>query len=86
MMNDIKSRLRVLFLENMGLDIDNMNPDENLAERGIGSIIFIKLIVLIEVEFEIEFEDDKLNISDFCNVNELIKYIESKVAEKSIGV
>lgn len=51
----------------------------NLIDIGFNSFLFIRLIVEIENEFDIEFDDEKLNIGAFLTINDLCDYIKSKV-------
>ena len=46
---------------------------------GIDSLTFIKKIVEIENEFDIEFSDEELNYDMFNTFAELCKIIESKI-------
>lgn len=57
----------------------NFDKDTNLLEIGIDSITFIRLVVLLEEEFDIELEDSDITLSNFetiLNINMLIeKYL-----------
>lgn len=52
--------------------------DGDLVGLGIDSISFISLILMLEEEFEIEFDDSVLTIQDLSNVDEIVNYIEKK--------
>lgn len=47
----------------------------DLAKDSIDSLTFIKFVVLLEEEKNIEFDDDKLSLECFENAEKLIKYI-----------
>lgn len=42
------------------------------SANGINSLGYIKLLVILEEAFEIEFPDEALNIDYYSNLNELI--------------
>ena len=52
--------------------------DSVLAES-IDSIAFVKMIVALEIEFNFEFEDDMLSVSNNKKVEDLVKYVESRL-------
>lgn len=55
--------------------------DAEFAGAGIDSITFIKIVVALEEEFDFEFEDEMLLITNFQLVRTMIEYVESKVIE-----
>lgn len=62
-----------------------LNPVSALPDL-IDSITFIKLVVALESEFGIEFDDEMLIISKFPVVDDMISYIESQITlQKSIS-
>ncbi|MEK4077379.1 acyl carrier protein [Paenibacillus amylolyticus] len=52
--------------------------DTNLIDAGVNSISFIKLVILIENEFDIQFEETKLDLSYFPTIREILEYIEQQ--------
>ena len=58
------------------LELDDLNRLQ------FTSISFIRLIVELEEEFSIEFDDDVLGIGVFNSVEDLCKYIENKTQYK----
>ena len=57
---------------------DSITIDTEIERIGIDSISFIKLVISLENEFSFEFDDDKLLISAFTTVGDLIEYIKLK--------
>ena len=45
----------------------------------LDSMTFIKIVVALEEEFDFEFDDEKLLITEFPTVKSMIEYVESKV-------
>ncbi|MFD1989561.1 amino acid adenylation domain-containing protein [Paenibacillus nicotianae] len=68
---------------NIPFPIENITGDHTLADLGLDSITFIKIIISIEVEFEFEFEDQYLNINQFPKLYTLIAYIEDRKSIQS---
>ena len=52
--------------------------EDKLDELGLNSITFVKLMVKFEEEFDIEFDDEDLNIGKFSIIDDICKYITDK--------
>lgn len=57
----------------------NITLGTELESIGINSISYIKIIVALENEFNIEFDDEVLNITELPTIKSMMKYVESKV-------
>ncbi|HHU50868.1 MAG TPA: acyl carrier protein [Firmicutes bacterium] len=68
--------------EYFGLNLKKaeLTEDDKISELGVNSIIFIKLLVKLEKEFNIKFEDEMLNYRAFDTIGDLIRMIEDKTA------
>lgn len=53
--------------------------DDNLIELGLNSITFIKLVVMLESEFECEFEDENLDYTRYVTLRDIVKYLADKI-------
>jgi len=64
-----------------------MNPsrehilDSEFKEIGINSIAFVKMIIALENEFNIEFGDMGLDVENFSSLRQLREYTERMVYE-----
>jgi acyl carrier protein len=56
-----------------------ISPETKPEELGLNSITFVKLAVLIENEFGIEFDDESLEPSKLKTVGDIIDYIQSQL-------
>ena len=79
-MNNIETKIRAIIEENaeMQKDFSHITSDIDLKNIGINSITFIKIVVSIETEFGIEFEDEDLDYNKFPNIKSLVNYVEDK--------
>ena len=79
-MNNIETKIRAIIGENaeMQKDFSHIASDIDLKNIGINSITFIKIVVSIETEFGIEFEDEDLDYNKFPNIKSLVNYVEDK--------
>lgn len=59
--------------------LNNDLAEVKLQEIGLDSIKLIKMIVLFEVAFDMEFEDDDLDISKYVHISDFVNYIEMRV-------
>ncbi len=75
---------KIIEILNTALDDLNLagdNCDMDFSALGIDSIAFITIVVALEEEFDCEFPDEKLLISEMNTVNKIykaLKEIESK--------
>ena len=81
---DVAMELSCNELKILNIVINNIEPTANqkislnskLADIGMDSITFIKIIVSIEQEFQIEFEDEFLLITYFNTINDFVAYVD----------
>jgi len=59
-----------------------LEEGDTLAPLTFNSLEFIKLIVELELKFEIDFEDEDIDFDKFQSFNYLISYIEEKIFKK----
>lgn len=59
----------------MNIEVNNMKFDEDMDIQGINSLQFIQLIVYTETEFDIEVEDEYLEVGKMRTLDQLIDYI-----------
>jgi acyl carrier protein len=62
--------------------LDCVNMDSALAEMGYESFTFIVLVVAIEEEFGIEFNDEDLDYRRFENLRTIADYVEDYSAAR----
>lgn len=83
MKEEIEEKLRSIlrkFVNNEAY-LDNLNSEINLDGLGINSISFIKIIVQIESEFDIEFDENDLNSQRFETLSDIVLYVENRIAD-----
>lgn len=56
---------------------DNLNDNLNFTDLGINSLIFLKLVVKLENEYNIIFSNEKLDYKNFSDIDDLAGYIDS---------
>lgn len=79
MNTDIEKKIREIF-GNFVKDKEiagEMGIDRPLEGLGINSVDFIKILVMVENEFDIEFSDDDLTGETFITINDFINCVES---------
>jgi acyl carrier protein len=66
-------------------DLENsceaISPDAQILSLGITSRSFIELVVALESEFNIEFEDENLDVRHFNTVNDLLDFVKKHIAK-----
>lgn len=56
---------------------ERLKESPALTNIGVNSLIFVKLVVELEDEFDITFDDEKLDYEGFANLDDLRRYIDS---------
>lgn len=57
----------------------DIRAETELSALSLDSLSFVELIVNLESEFEIEFEDEELNIYDYSTVDDIILLVRRKI-------
>ncbi len=59
--------------------IKELSPDETLNRIGVDSVNFIEIVISLEEEFNIAFEDDELLLQNLNTINKLKSIISNKL-------
>lgn len=81
MPDEIEVRVRKVLKEVFGNPdrIDQLGSEQNLTDLGITSVSFIKIIIVLEEEFDIQFEDEDLKFEQLNTIKSVAAYVESKL-------
>ncbi len=77
----LKQQIKEMIVDRLFLDADpaEMADDENLMENyEIDSVNLFEIVVGLEEEFDISFEDEDFSVDLFATVNNLAEYVEKK--------
>lgn len=74
---DVARKVKELVSEVLELkcSIEEIKEDDMLSTYGLSSFTAIRLIVLIESEYDFEFLDEDLVFENFESLNKLVDYI-----------
>lgn len=79
MQKDAESKLISILKEKFDVDYNSgIRLEDTLSSLNINSISFIRLVVEIEKEFNIEFQDDIIDMNNFTTLKSLVEFIEEK--------
>lgn len=82
MLTDIHKELLVeitaLAKESIGQEIELNNDDKILENGTLDSPSVIKLVLFVEKKYNINIEQDELDIDNFGSINQIVKLIASK--------
>ena len=76
---DIQKKVLSIFENILEVDSDSVKEEQTFEELEIDSILFIRLVVQCETEFNIQFEDEMLLITKFPDVKTYISYIQTRI-------
>lgn len=76
---NVESVIKNIIVRQLGIDENETEllPDTNLQNIGMDSIKFIKLIVEIEGEFDIEYPDDKLLVAESGTLERIVAVVNN---------
>lgn len=60
--------------------------DKPLISYGVDSVTFIQLILRIEEEFDVEFDDSVLNQNDLSSINKIVMHLQEYLRKKNCEV
>lgn len=72
----MKEKIIEIIRNACALEENDITLETKLQDLSLDSLSFIEAIVSIEQEFDIEFEDEGLNIYEWKTVEEIIQYVE----------
>ncbi|MDR2713809.1 MAG: phosphopantetheine-binding protein [Clostridiales bacterium] len=62
------------------IDIAVLCDDDNIFEQGLVSSLFaMKLVSFIEKEWDVEIDNDELDLENFKDVDSIVKLLEKKI-------
>ncbi len=61
---------------------DDIRNDATLLENGMDSITMINVVTILEEEFQIEFDPEKLTYETLKTINSISKYIQEELEKK----
>ena len=78
MISSTEKEIREIIVEKLGVREDSVVPmAELISDLGADSLDLVELQMALEDEFNLELFDDE--VKRFKTVNDVVKYIESKV-------
>lgn len=80
---DCRNEIRNFIMENLSIDEDNvkLGDDDNYFElRFVNSLFAMKLVNFVEQKFEIEIDNDELDLKNFSTINNIMALINKKTA------
>lgn len=84
---DYRNEIRQFIMNNLSIDQDNVefSDDDNYFElRFVNSLFAMKLVNFVETTFEIEIENDELDLKNFSTVNNILALVDKKLTNPNI--
>lgn len=78
-LNALKTKIFNVIVSILNSEMGDVNIDLGFSDIGVDSIIFIKIVVALESEFDFEFDDELLQITAFPTIKSMIEYVETKI-------
>jgi acyl carrier protein len=75
---NVRERARAFFVG--GLKLKELRDDEDVFASGfVNSLLAMQLITFVETSFGLEVDDDELELSNFCSIDALTRFVEGKL-------
>jgi len=80
-----KEKIRAYIEQNINIfDEVEFANDDNIFEKGfVNSLFAMKLLAFIEKEFDVEIDDEDIQIKNFSSVDNMMKLVEKKKYENA---
>lgn len=69
-------------LEPLFNGMSEISLDSDLLELGMDSMNFIRLVVNLEEQFDIEIKDEDITLANFSSVNSILNIVENYLHEE----
>ncbi|WP_270166351.1 phosphopantetheine-binding protein [Paenibacillus sp. SYP-B4298] len=63
------------------VDVEHIQPEDNLIDYGLDSIGFIKIIILLEKLYHIHFDSDVTLLENFNTLDKIGKQVMIRIAK-----
>ena len=77
-----KERFICICAEIAEIDTDKIFLDDSPYNSNLDSLRLIELLVTLESEFDIEFQDEELTIDNYAKLSDLYEKLMLKIGEK----
>lgn len=78
-LHDVLDAIDISAGKQIGVDVRVIEPDQNLFDLGLTSIGFISMIVEFEERYDIVFEEDELDLTEFNTLRAIQVRLEKKL-------
>ena len=80
-MDDIRRQIRELLVEKLFLDIkpESIENEKPLADYGVDSFLLLEMIVAMEEQFGVTFEQSEITAEVLKSVGSLARLVEGKL-------
>lgn len=78
-LESIISKIACIIIEQLDVNIkiEDVNADSKLIDLGVNSYNYIKVICVLEDEFDINFDDENLDVANYKTVRTLAEGVSS---------
>lgn len=86
MSEDIKARVLTMLrevLDDNKEQLDTIGSNEDLSVLGVNSITFIRIVLALEMEFGVAWDDDDLEYQNFLTIDNIVNYITASMAQSA---
>jgi acyl carrier protein len=77
----VREKIRSIIEDNLKIfdsDVEFSDEDHIFRQGFVDSLFAVKLLAILEQEFDIKIGNEDLNIENFHSVNKIISFVENK--------
>lgn len=80
----LESKILEIISENLPADVsvEQLSREKDLSKFDLNSITYIKIIVALEETFDVEFDDDELDIKSFQTIDDFVGHTLDLINQK----
>ncbi|SET14111.1 phosphopantetheine-binding protein [[Clostridium] polysaccharolyticum] len=73
----VKSIMKTIMIEKLSIELQEADYEKKLLELGLNSLLFIKLLINMEKELDVEFPEEIIDPNGVTNLNQLAQIVLS---------
>jgi acyl carrier protein len=75
---EIKELLEIIADKTTGIEVEKLQPGENLDQQGLDSLDIISTLFAIEERYEIKIQEDDIAQGKLSTINAIIEFVNKQ--------
>jgi len=75
---ETKELLDIIADKTTGIEIDKLDPDENLDDQGLDSLDIISTLFAVEEQYQVKIDEDDIAQGKLASINAITKFVNGQ--------